>query len=51
MTPEQVKLVKESFWKILPIAGLAADLFYDRLFERRKCVRCFRTTSSRRKRN
>ncbi len=33
MTPEQVKLVKESFWKILPIAGLAADLFYDRLFE------------------
>jgi hemoglobin-like flavoprotein len=33
MTPEQVKLVKESFWKVLPIAGVAADLFYDRLFE------------------
>jgi hemoglobin-like flavoprotein len=33
MTPEQVNLVKESFWKILPIAGVAADLFYDRLFE------------------
>jgi hemoglobin-like flavoprotein len=33
MTLEQVNLVKESFWKILPIAGVAADLFYDRLFE------------------
>ena len=33
MTPEQVKLVKNSFRKVLPIAGVAADLFYDRLFE------------------
>lgn len=33
MTPEQVQLIKHSFKKILPIAGLAADLFYDRLFE------------------
>jgi hemoglobin-like flavoprotein len=33
MTPEQVKLVKNSFRKDLPIAGVAADLFYDRLFE------------------
>ena len=33
MTPEQVKLVKVSFRKVLPIAGVAADLFYDRLFE------------------
>ncbi len=33
MTLELVNLVKESFWKILPIAGVAADLFYDRLFE------------------
>jgi hemoglobin-like flavoprotein len=33
MTPEQVKLVKDSFRKVLPIAGVAADLFYDRLFE------------------
>lgn len=33
MTPEQVKLVKNSFRKVLPIAGIAADLFYDRLFE------------------
>ena len=33
MTPEQVKLVKESFRKVLPTAGVAADLFYDRLFE------------------
>jgi len=33
MTPEQVKLVKDSFKEVLPIAGVAADLFYDRLFE------------------
>jgi len=33
MTPQQVKLVADSFHKILPIAGLATDLFYDRLFE------------------
>lgn len=33
MTPEQVKLVRDSFRKIVPIAGVTADLFYDRLFE------------------
>jgi hemoglobin-like flavoprotein len=32
MTPEQVKLVQDSFAKVAPIAGTAADLFYDRLF-------------------
>jgi hemoglobin-like flavoprotein len=32
MTPEQVKMVQESFKKVVPIAGTAADLFYDRLF-------------------
>ena len=32
MTPEQVLLVKDSFRKVMPIAGTAADLFYDRLF-------------------
>jgi hemoglobin-like flavoprotein len=32
MTPEQVKMVQESFQKVVPIAGTAADLFYDRLF-------------------
>ena len=32
MTPEQVKLVQESFAKVAPIADVAADLFYDRLF-------------------
>jgi hemoglobin-like flavoprotein len=32
MTPEQKVLVQTSFAKVLPIAGLAADLFYDRLF-------------------
>ncbi len=33
MTPEQVKMVQDSFQKVVPIAGTAADLFYDRLFE------------------
>lgn len=32
MTPEQIKLVQDSFAKVVPIAGTAADLFYDRLF-------------------
>jgi hemoglobin-like flavoprotein len=32
MTPEQVKLVQDSFTKIVPIADKVADLFYDRLF-------------------
>jgi hemoglobin-like flavoprotein len=32
MTPEQVKLVQDSFAKVVPIAGTAADLFYHRLF-------------------
>lgn len=32
MTPEQVRLVQDSFAKVVPIAGKAADLFYDRLF-------------------
>jgi hemoglobin-like flavoprotein len=32
MTPEQVKLVQDSFKKVVPIADTAADLFYDRLF-------------------
>lgn len=33
MTPEQVAMVQDSFKKVVPIAGTAADLFYDRLFE------------------
>jgi hemoglobin-like flavoprotein len=33
VTPEQVKLVQESFKKVEPIAPQAADLFYGRLFE------------------
>src|ERR1700709_222540 len=33
MTPEQVKLVQESFAKGAPILEQAAVLFYDRLFE------------------
>lgn len=33
MTPDQVKLVQESFAKVAPISDMAAMLFYDRLFE------------------
>ena len=33
MTPQQVQLIKQSFAKVEPIAGQAADLFYGRLFE------------------
>jgi len=33
MTPDQVKLVQESFAKVAPIADQAATIFYDRLFE------------------
>jgi hemoglobin-like flavoprotein len=32
MTPEQVKLVQDSFRQVAPIADKTADLFYDRLF-------------------
>jgi len=33
MTPEQARLVMDSWDKVAPIADLAADLFYGRLFE------------------
>jgi nitric oxide dioxygenase len=33
MTPDQVKLVQESFAKVAPISETAAMLFYNRLFE------------------
>ena len=33
MTPEQISLVQNSFKKVAPIAGPAADIFYDKLFE------------------
>jgi hemoglobin-like flavoprotein len=33
MTPDQVKLVQESFSKVAPISDRAAVIFYDRLFE------------------
>jgi hemoglobin-like flavoprotein len=33
MTPEQIKLVQESFAKVAPISETAAVLFYNRLFE------------------
>ena len=33
MTPDQVKLVQQSFSKVSPISDQAAVMFYDRLFE------------------
>ena len=33
MTPEQVKLVQQSFSRVVPISDKAAVIFYDRLFE------------------
>lgn len=33
MTPEQVRLVQQSFSKVAPISESAAELFYGRLFE------------------
>ncbi|KXI30967.1 hemin receptor [Paraglaciecola hydrolytica] len=32
MNPDQIKLVQESFKKVVPIASEAAELFYGRLF-------------------
>jgi len=39
VTPDQVKLVQDSFAKVAPIAPQAATLFYDRLFEVAPSVR------------
>ena len=39
MTPEKIQLVQESFEKVVPIAGAAADIFYDKLFELDPSVR------------
>lgn len=33
MIPSQINLIQSSFDKVLPIADVAADLFYQRLFE------------------
>jgi nitric oxide dioxygenase len=33
MTPDQIKLVQESFSKVAPISEQAAIIFYDRLFD------------------
>ena len=33
MTPEQIRLVQDSFVKLLPIADTAAETFYAKLFE------------------
>ncbi len=39
MTPEQVKLVQQSFAKVAPIADMAATIFYERLFATAPAVR------------
>jgi hemoglobin-like flavoprotein len=39
MTPDQVRLVRESWEKVKPIAPTAAGLFYGRLFEIEPSVR------------
>ena len=33
MTPDQIKLVQQSFAKVAPISEQASVIFYDRLFE------------------
>ena len=33
LTPEQLTVVQSSWAKVVPIADVAADLFYDKLFE------------------
>ena len=39
MTPDQVKLVQQSFAKVAPISEQASELFYGRLFEVAPTVR------------
>ncbi|MFL5852005.1 MAG: hemin receptor, partial [Solirubrobacteraceae bacterium] len=39
MTPDQVRLVRESWAQVKPIAPTAAGLFYGRLFEIEPSVR------------
>jgi hemoglobin-like flavoprotein len=39
MTPDQVKLVQQSFARVAPISEAASVLFYDRLFEIAPSVR------------
>ena len=39
MTPHQIKLVQTSFAQVAPMATIAADLFYSRLFETAPQVR------------
>jgi hemoglobin-like flavoprotein len=33
MTPDQIRLVQESWGKVVPIADTAADMFYTKLFQ------------------
>ncbi len=34
MTPEQVRLVQQTFADVVPVADKAAEIFYGRLFEK-----------------
>lgn len=48
MTPKQIQIVQQSFQKIAPIAEVAAELFYRRLFELDPSLRTlFRTDMKR----
>jgi hemoglobin-like flavoprotein len=45
MSPQQKELVKETWRKLTPMAGSAARLFYERLFEIDETTRpLFKTT-------
>jgi len=43
MTPDQVRLVQDSFRAVVPIRAAAAAIFYERLFAiDGNCAHCFR---------
>jgi hypothetical protein len=47
MNTRQIELVQSSFAQVAPIAGVAASLFYDRLFELDPALRgMFRRTAA-----
>ena len=41
MTPEDIKIVQESWRKVDPVKEIAAELFYTRLFELDPLLRAF----------
>ena len=52
MSPEQTRIVQETWKRVAPIADRAAELFYDRLFEIDPTTRpMFRSTDLAEQRN